>query len=71
MLSDANPFQGGTCENRRFGLLDGCREDEALRELVGQWPGLAPSVRNAIMELARGGWVSGRGLEADGIDPAS
>jgi hypothetical protein len=35
------------------GLSDGYREDVALRELVGKWRRLTPSVRDAIMELVR------------------
>jgi hypothetical protein len=68
---DAIDLGACTCDEFRVGLSEGCREDEALRELVGNWHRLTPSVRAAIMELARSGAVSGRGLEAGGIESAS
>lgn len=70
-LLDASASNYATCVWCPLVLSEGCREDAALRELVGNWHRLTPSVRAAIMKLARGAWVSGRGLEADGIEPAS
>ncbi len=34
---DATFFRERVCENRRLSLSKGCREDEALRELVATW----------------------------------
>lgn len=40
------------------------RVDLDLHEVAANWHLLTPSVRAAIMELVRGGGVSGEGLEA-------
>ncbi len=35
-------------------LSAGCRDCVALRELIAEWHRLAPSVRDAVMDLVRG-----------------
>ena len=50
---DASRFSETLCEKRCAALSELCRDDEALRELVVNWQRLSPSVRGAILELAR------------------
>jgi hypothetical protein len=51
---DASSLSHITCQRCPVGRSELCRDDAALRELVGTWHRLTPSVRDAIMELVRG-----------------
>ncbi len=42
-----------TCETCPLGLSDLCRDDAAIREIVGSWHRLTPEVREKIMNLVR------------------
>ncbi len=49
-----------TCVEQGCQWLHYVCTDAAVRELVASWHGLAPSVKDAITALLRGGWVSGK-----------
>jgi hypothetical protein len=56
--------QHDTCAEQGCQWLHYVCTEEALQELVANWHLLSPSVRTTITDLARRGWISGRGLDA-------
>ncbi len=47
-----------TCEHCPLGLSDLCRDDEGIREIVGNWHRLTPEVREKIINLIRSSVVA-------------
>lgn len=68
-IHDASALDKTICDECPLALSEGCREDASLRDLIGNWHQRTPSVRAAIMNLARAAQVSGRRLDANGMEP--